>query len=144
LVNKELTEFEYWNGTQWGNDPKKTAKLEGTSHPVAEQFNVVKLYNKYVLVAQDRYTMKDIYSYISDKPEGPFRNKKLIHQVDETNYESDKMMTYNTMVHPQYIKNDKVLMCYNVNTQDLNKVFVKASVYRPRFFWVPISLMINE
>lgn len=144
LVDKQLAEFEYWDGTQWNSDPKKTAKLEGTSSPIAEQLNVVKLHDKYVLVAQDRYTMQDIYSYISDSPTGPFRNKKMILHVDEPNYEADKMMTYNTMVHPQYIKDDKVLMCYNVNTHDLDKVFVKASVYRPRFFWVPISLMTKE
>lgn len=141
LENKELTGFEYWNGTEWDANPKNTKKLEGTNHPVAEQFNVVKLHDKYVLVAQDRYTMKDIYSYASDSPTGPFENEKLILTVDEPNYESDQMMTYNTMVHPQYIKDDKVLMCYNVNTHDLDKVAVKASVYRPRFFWVPISLM---
>jgi hypothetical protein len=144
LENKELKYFEYWNGKEWNPDPKKTAKLEGTNHPVAEQFNVVKLKDKYILVAQDRYTMKNIYSYISDSPTGPFRNEKLILTVDEPNYESDQMMTYNTMVHPQYIKDGKVLMCYNVNTYDLEKVFTKASLYRPRFFWVPIDLMIEE
>lgn len=144
LENKEFVYFEYWDGKSWNIDPKKTAKLEGPNHPVAEQFNVVKLKDKYVLVAQDRFTMKNIYSYISDTPTGLFRNEKLLLTVDEPNYETDQMMTYNTMVHPQYIKDDKVLMCYNVNTNDLDKVFVKASVYRPRFFWVPIDLMIKE
>ena len=144
LENKELKDFEYWDGKEWSSDPKKTAKLEGTNHPVAEQFNVVKLKDKYILVAQDRYTMKNIYSYVSDNPIGPFRNEKLLLTVNEPNYDKDQMMTYNTMVHPQYIKNDKVLMCYNVNTNDLKKVFTHASLYRPRFFWVPIDLMIQE
>ncbi len=144
LENRVLTDFEYWDGRGWNIDPKTTAKLEGTNHPVAEQFNVVKLHDKFVLVAQDRYTMRNIYSYVSDSPSGPFINEKLILTVNEPNYEADQMMTYNTMVHPQYVKNDKVLMCYNVNTHDLNKVLVKASVYRPRFFWVPISLMTKE
>ena len=49
------------------------------------------------------------------------------------------MRTYNTMVHPQYMKNVKILMCYNVNTYDLKKVFEKASLYQPRFFWVPVD-----
>lgn len=143
LDNKELQNFEYWDGQGWNVDPAKTARLEGTNHPVAEQFNVVKLKNKYVLVAQDRYTMPDIYSYASDSPTGPFTNEKLILTVNEPNYEVDQMMTYNTMVHPQYIKDDKVLMCYNVNTHDLEKVFTKASLYRPRFFWVPIELLVK-
>ena len=43
--------------------------------------------------------------------------------MDEPNFEKDNMMTYNTMVHPQNMKNDKILMCYNVNTYDLKKVF---------------------
>lgn len=143
-TDRTLVDFEYWDGTAWQKDAKKTQKIAGITQAVSEQFNVVKLHDKYVLVTQDRYKdPKNIYSFVSDKPEGGFGNEKLIFTVNEPNFEEDDMMTYNTMVHPQYIKNDKVLMCYNVNTHDLEKVFEKASLYRPRFFWMPISNMLN-
>ncbi len=145
IENNVLANFEFWDGSNWQSDAKKSQKIAGVTQAVSEQFNVVKLHDKYVLVTQDRFkNVKDIYSFTSDKPQGPFGNEKLIYTVNEPNYEADSMMTYNTMVHPQYIKNDKVLMCYNVNTYDMEKVWVKASVYRPRFFWMPISNMIKE
>ncbi|PXV59982.1 uncharacterized protein DUF4185 [Dysgonomonas alginatilytica] len=143
--NKALANFEFWDGTNWQTDAKKSQKIGGVTQAVSEQFNVVKLHDKYILVTQDRFkNVKDIYSFTSDKPQGPFGNEKLIYTVNEPNYEADSMMTYNTMVHPQYIKNDKVLMCYNVNTYDMEKVWVKASVYKPRFFWMPITNMTKE
>lgn len=115
-------------------------RSEGLQKNISEQFNVFSLKEKIVLVSQNRSgNAKEIYSYIADSPEGAFSHEKLLYTVDEPNFEKDNMMTYNTMVHPQYMKNDKILMCYNVNTYDLKKVFEKASLYQPRFFWVPVD-----
>ena len=49
--------------------------------------------------------------------------------MEESGFEVDSMMTYNAMVHPQYRKDGKVLMCYNVNTYSMTKLFEKASLY---------------
>ncbi|MCS2304364.1 hypothetical protein NXW38_14650 [Bacteroides ovatus] len=140
LVDNKLANFVYWDGASWQADATKTAKLEGLQKNISEQFNVFSLNEKIVLVSQNRSgNAKEIYSYIADSPEGAFSHEKLLYTVDEPNFEKDSMMTYNTMVHPQYMKNDKILMCYNVNTYDLKKVFEKASLYQPRFFWVPVD-----
>ena len=140
LVDNKLANFVYWDGASWQADATKTAKLEGLQKNISEQFNVFSLNEKIVLVSQNRSgNAKEIYSYIADSPEGAFGHEKLLYTVDEPNFEQDSMMTYNTMVHPQYMKNDKILMCYNVNTYDLKKVFEKASLYQPRFFWVPVD-----
>ena len=128
LVDNKLTNFVYWDGAGWQSDATKTAKLEGLQKNISEQFNVFSLNEKIVLVSQNRSgNAKEIYSYIADSPEGAFSHEKLLYTVDEPNFEKDSMMTYNTMVHPQYMKNDKILMCYNVNTYDLKKVFEKAA-----------------
>lgn len=140
LAGGKLGNFMYWDGLAWQVDARKSAKLQGVTQSVSEQFNVVQLHNKIALITQDRSkNVKDIYSFISEQPQGPFMNEKLIYTVDEDNYAVDSMMTYNTMVHPQYIKNDKVLMCYNVNTYSFPKLFEKASLYKPRFLWMPIK-----
>ena len=69
---------------------------------------VVELEEKIALVSQDRSrNVKDIYSFIADKPEGPFSNEKLLYKVEESGFEVDSMMTYNAMVHPQYRKDGK-------------------------------------
>lgn len=145
LLNGRLDSFSYWDGKEWQLDPAKTAKLEGINKSISEQFNVFELDNKIVLVSQDRIeNVKDIYSYTANSPVGPFSNEKLLYTVDEPNFEVDSMMTYNAMVHPQYRKDDKILMCYNVNTYDMDKVFKKASLYQPRFFWVPIDMILKK
>lgn len=140
LADGKLGDFVYWDGVSWQADAKKSAKLEGITQSVSEQFNVVHLDGKIALITQDRLkNVKDIYSFTASRPQGPFGNEKLIYTVDEDNYEADSMMTYNAMVHPQYIRKDKVLMCYNVNTYSAAKLFEKASLYRPRFLWVPVK-----
>lgn len=42
---------------------------------------------------------------------------------------------YNAKAHPEQPRDGRVLVSYNVNTTDLEKVTVDAEIYRPRFFW---------
>ena len=87
--------------------------------------------------------MKKIYSYIADNPAGPFRNERLIYTINEPDFDVDRMMIYNAMAHPQFKKGNKILVSYNVNTHDLDKVFKKASLYKPRFIWVPVKRILE-
>ncbi len=144
LVDNKLTDFMYWDGTQWQADPLKSQKLEGVQKSVSEQFNVFSLEGQVVLLYQDRLEdIRNIYSYIADKPVGPFRNEKLLYTVNEPDFKADSMMIYNAMAHPQYKKNDKILVSYNVNTHDTVKVFKKASLYQPRFLWIPVKNIVE-
>ena len=144
LINDKLVDFSYWDGAEWQTDARKSQRIAGITKSVSEQFNVVELEEKIALVSQDRSgNVKDIYSFIADKPEGPFSNEKLLYKVEESGFEVDSMMTYNAMVHPQYRKDGKVLMCYNVNTYSMTKLFEKASLYQPRFIWVPVEKIVK-
>jgi hypothetical protein len=144
LKDGKLTNWHYYTGKDWSTDPLKSVKIAGLTQSVSEQFNVIKINEKYILVTQDRTkNVKDVYSFISDKPEGNFYHEKLIFTVNEPNYDKKKMMTYNTMVHPQYIKDGKILMCYNVNTWDFFSHYKDASLYKPRFFWLPLSKILE-
>ena len=144
LVDNKLTDFMYWDGTQWQADPLKSQKLEGVQKSVSEQFNVFSLEGQVVLLYQDRLEdIRNIYSYIADKPVGPFRNEKLLYTVNEPDFKADSMMIYNAMAHPQYKKNDKILVSYSVNTHDTVKVFKKASLYQPRFLWIPVKNIVE-
>ena len=119
LINDKLVDFSYWDGAEWQTDARKSQRIAGITKSVSEQFN------------------------IADKPEGPFSNEKLLYKVEESGFEVDSMMTYNAMVHPQYRKDGKVLMCYNVNTYSMTKLFEKASLYQPRFIWVPVEKIVK-
>ncbi len=145
LREDRLCSYLYWDGTGWREDAKSSQKLKGITKSISEQFNVFELCGKIVLISQDRSgNIKDIYSFVSDTPVGPFTNEKLLYTVCEPNFDTDSMMTYNAMVHPQYRKRGKILLCYNVNTYDMEKVFKKASLYKPRFFWVPEKMILNK
>lgn len=140
LVNGRLDDFVYWDGSQWQADPLKSRKLIGLYKSISEQFSVFLLGKKIVLLSQNRLDdVKKIYSYIADNPAGPFRNERLIYTINEPDFDVDGMMIYNAMAHPQFKKGNKILVSYNVNTHDLDKVFKKASLYKPRFIWVPVK-----
>ncbi|SFG69993.1 DUF4185 domain-containing protein [Prevotella sp. KH2C16] len=146
IINDKLSDYSYWNGSQWQQEASMSHRISGILKSVPEQFNVVELDGIICLIFQNRLAnIKNIYSYTSKSPAGPFTNEKLLYTVNEVDFDRDQMMTYNAMVHPQFQKNHKVLMCYNVNTYDSSKtLFDKASVYRPRFFWVPINNIIRK
>ncbi|MDR0419312.1 MAG: DUF4185 domain-containing protein [Prevotellaceae bacterium] len=142
MVNNRLTNWTYYNGEEWVTNPSETKALEGVKTSVSEQFNVFKMNNKYILVTQTRGFTNRVFSAISDTPTGPFYNEKQIFKVEEPLAEK-KMMTYNTMVHPQFQDKGRVLMCYNVNTTDFFAIYKDATLYKPRFFWMPIDTMLE-
>ena len=133
LINDKLVDFSYWDGAEWQTDARKSQRIAGITKSVSEQFNVVELEEKIALVSQDRSgNVKDIYSFIADKPEGPFSNEKLLYKVEESGFEVDSMMTYNAMVHPQYRKDGKVLMCNNLKTKSISSYKKGALFYGRR------------
>jgi hypothetical protein len=135
--------WEYYTGSGWSGNPADAVKLEGlASVPVSSQFNVFKLRDKYVLLTQKKtFNSGDIYTFVSDTPVGPWRNKKLIFKT----YEQDtpNLLTYNAMAHPWFEKEGMILVSYNVNTEVFAQQFSDVSSYRPRFFWVDIDTILH-
>ena len=88
-----------------------------------------------------RFNSGEIYTFVSDSPCGPWRNKQLIFET----YEQDvpDLFTYNAMAHPQFEKDGMILVSYNVNTGDFAQQFSDVTTYRPRFFWVEIDRILN-
>ncbi|MDD3906906.1 MAG: DUF4185 domain-containing protein [Proteiniphilum sp.] len=135
--------WQYYNGSGWSANSSDAAKLEGLSTvPVSSQFNVFKLRGKYVLLTQKKtFNSGEIYTFIADSPTGPWRNKQLIFKTYEQH--TPNLFTYNAMAHPQFEKDEMILVSYNVNTEVFAEQFSDVSTYRPRFFWVEIDKIIN-
>lgn len=135
--------WQYFNGSGWSGTPADAVKLEGLSTvPVSSQFNVFKLRDKYVLLTQKKtFNSGEIYTFIADSPTGPWRNKKLVFKTYEQN--TPNLFTYNAMAHPQFQKDDMILVSYNVNTEVFAEQFSDVSTYRPRFFWVDIDKILD-
>ena len=141
---KLCTDWEYYTGSGWSTDPSAAERLEGlASVPVSSQFNVFRLRDKYVLLTQNkRYNSGEIYTFTSDSPAGPWRNKQLIYRIPAM--ENRKLFTYNAMAHPQFEKDGMILVSYNVNTEEFSQQFSDVSTYRPRFFWIGIDRILNS
>lgn len=140
LIDNRLQNWEYFNGTEWVTDAAQTKAMEGVDIPVSEQFSVFKHGDKFVLLTQDRFK-PEIYSFIADKPEGPWYNKKLLYTEPEA--KKDNVFLYNAMAHPQYGAGDKLLVSYCVNAKHIPDLFTDASIYLPRFIWVPYEMIIE-
>jgi hypothetical protein len=152
-MDKDVTSnsvWEFFNGTGWSSDANTSQQImASTSDYVSPSFSVLKLQSKYYMISQDIGFLtcgygRDIYSWESDHPEGPFTNKKLLYTIEDK-YRGEYMITYNATAHPEFIKNNELLISYNVNgacTNYCEDAFANrynADLYRPKFIRVPLD-----
>ena len=141
LIDDKLQDWEYFDGSTWVYDAKESKSLTGIDIPVSEQFSVFLHNNKFILLAQDRFK-PEIYTFTSDGPEGPWSNKKHIYTIPES--VDSTLFTYNAMAHPQYISDNKLLVSYCVNAKNTSDLYKDASIYKPRFIWIPMEYVFDN
>jgi hypothetical protein len=140
----DLNDVEFSDGHEWSKDPMSIEPMQGTTSQISEQFSVFHYKDKYILLSQDRGLGNGkIFTYTSDTPVGPWGNRQLIYKTTESDSDKD-IITYNAMAHPQYIRDGKLLVSYNVNSLKLSKVFENVNNYRPRFIRIPMDKIINN
>jgi hypothetical protein len=142
--------WEFFTGSGWSFDANTSQQLmASTADYVSPSYSVLKLQDKYYMISQDIGFLtcgygREIYSWESDNPEGPFTNKKVLYTIDDK-YRGEYMITYNATAHPEFIKNNELLISYNVNgacTNYCNNAFTdrfNADLYRPKFIRVPLK-----
>jgi hypothetical protein len=141
LINDKLGNWQVFDGTDWSSDLANISGLRGLNNIiVSEQHSIFKYNNKFILLTQNRLG-PNIYTFVSDNPEGPWGNKKTIYTTPE--YSDSRYTTYNAMAHPQYAKNDKLLVSYCVNSTTLSGLNSDVMSYRPRFFWIPMDKILR-
>jgi hypothetical protein len=145
-----LGAWEFFNGSAWTSDVNTVQQImASTNDYVSPSFSVIKLQNKYYMISQDIGFLtcglgREIYSWESEHPEGPFTNKKLLYTIEDQ-YNDEYMITYNATAHPEFIKNNELLISYNVNgacTNYCEDPFANrfdADLYRPKFIRVPLD-----
>jgi hypothetical protein len=142
-LNDLYTKWEYYNGSTWVIDGTSAKGMAGLSSvPISSQFNVFKLNDKYVLIAQNKtFNNGEIYTFTSDKPWGPWGHKKLVYKVPDLG--NNNWYSYNAMAHPQLEKSGMILMTFNVNTSDFSEQSSNVDSYRPRFVWINKNTILN-
>lgn len=135
--------WEFFNGSGWDTSIAVSAPVE-TDISVSEQFSIFKYRNKYVLLTMER-AGTDIYTYTADTPTGVFTNKKFQYRPPEPGQDTTgRIFVYNALAHPQYIRNDKLLVSYCVNSFHVRDVYRNAENYRARFLRIPMKNIIGK
>jgi len=132
--------WEYFDGRTWQDDITLATPM-GEIHG-SEQFSVFPLGDRYVLVTQMSWMSGEIYSFISETPFGPWKNKQLLYTTPLPD-STDNLFTYNALAHPQFMEKGKLLISYNTNSFVLADHFRNASLYRPRFIRVPMRMILE-
>ncbi|MBN1132266.1 MAG: DUF5005 domain-containing protein [Bacteroidales bacterium] len=128
--------WEYYDGTGWTTDISKAQPMDELR--VSEQFSVFKLKDTYILLTQTGGLGPDICSYTAPAPTGLWMNRQLLYTTPLPDTVHN-LFTYNALAHPQFIKDNQLLVSYNTNSTILEDHFRDAAIYRPRFFLVPLE-----
>ena len=128
--------WEFYTGGSWTNDITRAMPMDDIG--ISEQFSVFKLKNTCILLTQMGELGPDIYSFTSDTPYGPWDNKQLLYTIPLPD-SAHNLITYNALAHPHLIRDHNLLVSYNTNSTELRDHYRDASIYRPRFVWVPLD-----
>lgn len=134
-------DWTFYNGQDWTEsaaDSQPMADISGS-----EQFSVFEYKGDFIMIMQEGSLSRKVFSYVSETPFGPWNKKTLLFETPIA-YENEGLFTYNALGHPQFIQNDELLISYNTNSMELQDHFDNAGIYRPRFFRVPLDLILNN
>lgn len=137
-----LAEWEFYTGTHWTKNAKLAKPM--TDFQGSEQFSVIKLKDKYILLTQSGdFLASSLYSMTSDLPYSGWKNKKELYNIKPLEQVKD-LFAYNPVAHPKFNKNDELLVSYCVNSFNLEDLFEDASKYRPVFIRIPIDQILEK
>lgn len=137
-----LAKWEFYTGEHWVTDSKLAKPM--TDFKGSEQFSVIKLKDKYVLLTQSGdFLASSIFSATSDLPYTGWNNKKELWKLQPLNPAND-LFAYNPVAHPHATKNNELLVSYCINSFSLDDLFEDASKYRPVFIRIPIEIILDN
>jgi hypothetical protein len=136
-----LTEkWEYRAENDWTSNVEKAAPMREMDG--SEQFSIIKLGDKMVYLTQMGSFSKEVYSFVSETPYGPWSNGTLIYTTPIP-FDNENLITYNTVAHPQFNRDGKLLISYNTNSFVLEDHYTNAAIYKPRFVRIPIEIILK-
>ena len=133
--------WEFFTGEGWSPEPNNAKPM--VDFMGSEQFSVFKYKDEYAYVSQGGGFAGNVYSFISDNPYKGWKNKKELF-IAQPPVADTNLFVYNAVAHPQFMKDNQVLVSYNVNSFELSDLFNDARKYRPIFYRVPVEMILNE
>jgi hypothetical protein len=142
IARSKLGEFEweYLVDDGWSTIANDATSLSGVY--VSEQFSVININETFVILTQGAMLGKEIFTYTSSNLMSDWSEPQEIYKTTEP--ESDTtIITYNALAHPQFNRNNELLISYCVNSTDFLSIYRDVNRYRPRFIRIPISNIIR-
>jgi hypothetical protein len=124
-----LGRWEYWTGSGWSIH---YADAEPLFQGIGTAVGIQKVGGAYVLVTFDNRSLlpADIVAYSACRLTGPWDGPTKLYTTPETGGDH---FTYDARLHPQFSRNGKLVLSYNVNSFDFQDLMDDVRVYRPRF-----------
>ncbi len=156
----DLKNWTAWDGNSFSKDLSKRKSIIPEKDSISDELTIRRLNINgrptFVMVTFDTSVgyadWKDLYLYSACEPQGPFTTKNHFYRTPTAGQTKLPGMTgseslqsglsvYNPHMHPQFIKEGKMLVSYNSNLPFGSKPgdSIYADFYRPRFVWVPID-----
>lgn len=140
----DLSSWRYFDGTGWSTSETDSARI--LDH-VANEMSVTRFRDGYLAITQDTALPFDpaVHGYFACNPQGPFTDIGTLYTMPETgplgSYGDPNVFAYNAHEHPELRRGNTIYLTYNVNSLDNPSLYSDASIYRPRF--VKISLTVS-
>jgi hypothetical protein len=156
----DLKNWSAWDGKTFNKDLTRRRSIIPEHDSISDELSIRRLNvdgkPTFVMVTFDTSVgysdWKDLYLYSACEPQGPYTNKHFFYRTPTAGQTKLPGMTdgqslktglsvYNPHMHPQFIRDGKLLVSYNSNLPFGSKPgdSVYADFYRPRFVWVPIE-----
>ncbi len=113
--------------------------------PVSESFYVYEKNGKFYLIMHEIWLVGELFILESDNITGPWN--RAVSGGNENRFAiikpHDNNITYNLFAHPQFMKDDEILISFNVNTTDFSSIYKDTRNYRARFYWLSTDKAAN-
>lgn len=130
---ENFPQYQYWNGTGWGNS---IAEMVPLTNGISQEFSVSPVKNgKFLVVFQ---MGNSVGVRVGSSPIGPFEIFQKVYDCPEVSIDPN-IFVYNAKAHPNLSDEQELLISYNVNTYDFASHFSNADIYRPRFIYLSIN-----
>ena len=134
--------WQFYTGKEWVSEAIKAQPM--IRFTGSEQFSVFKWEETYIMIMQGGDLSRNIYSFTSTQPFGPWENQQLLYETPLPQG-CDACWTYNALAHPEFTtEDDLLLISYNTNSMEMSDHYANATIYRPRFIRVPMEKILPK
>jgi len=137
-----FSEWRFYGSGAWLASPQAA---EPVCPDVATEYSVTyhSVYQKFLLVTHDSFLSPTIVARLSDHPWGPWSDKKTLFTCPEAD-PSRGIFCYAAKLHPSLSDDQRLVISYAANANDMATVLNDNRLYRPRFIRLPARDLFNR